>query len=101
MQSWPIRKWNNAVRKKFSFDIDPGVAVVATGRSDFANQINNSLGFPIIFRNVQYVRGRTITDEMCLVRVEQMFASPQQPMVPPRSDPIPARLGKMPHPQVN
>lgn len=42
-----------------------GATVVATGRSDFDNQVNNSLGFPGIFRGTLDVRGRTITDEMC------------------------------------
>jgi malate dehydrogenase (oxaloacetate-decarboxylating) len=43
-----------------------GAAVVATGRSDFPNQVNNSLGFPGIFRGVLDVQASTITDEMCL-----------------------------------
>jgi len=43
-----------------------GAAVVATGRSDFPNQVNNSLGFPGIFRGTLDVRGRTITDEMAI-----------------------------------
>jgi malate dehydrogenase (oxaloacetate-decarboxylating) len=43
-----------------------GAAVVATGRSDFPNQVNNSLGFPGIFRGTLDVRASTITDEMCL-----------------------------------
>ncbi len=43
-----------------------GAVVVATGRSDFPNQLNNSLGFPGIFRGAIDVRARTITDEMCL-----------------------------------
>jgi malic enzyme len=42
-----------------------GATVVATGRSDFPNQVNNSLGFPGIFRGALDVRARTITDEMC------------------------------------
>ena len=42
-----------------------GAVVVATGRSDFDNQVNNSLGFPGIFRGTLDVRSRTITDEMC------------------------------------
>jgi malate dehydrogenase (oxaloacetate-decarboxylating) len=42
-----------------------GATIVATGRSDFDNQVNNSLGFPGIFRGTLDVRGRTITDEMC------------------------------------
>ncbi|MBI3361906.1 MAG: NADP-dependent malic enzyme [Chloroflexi bacterium] len=45
---------------------DAGAAVVATGRSDFPNQVNNSLGFPGIFRGTLDVRAKTITDEMCL-----------------------------------
>jgi malate dehydrogenase (oxaloacetate-decarboxylating) len=43
-----------------------GAKIVATGRSDFANQINNSLGFPAIFRGVLDVKARTVTDEMCI-----------------------------------
>jgi malate dehydrogenase (oxaloacetate-decarboxylating) len=43
-----------------------GAAVVATGRSDFSNQVNNSLGFPGLFRGTLDVRAKTITDEMCL-----------------------------------
>lgn len=45
---------------------EAGAAVVATGRSDFPNQLNNSLGFPGIFRGTIDVRARTITDDMCL-----------------------------------
>ncbi|UYN89768.1 MAG: NADP-dependent malic enzyme [Anaerolineales bacterium] len=39
-------------------------AIVATGRSDYPNQINNVLGFPSIFRGALDVRARTINDEM-------------------------------------
>jgi malate dehydrogenase (oxaloacetate-decarboxylating) len=45
---------------------DAGVRVIATGRSDFPNQVNNSLGFPGIFRGVLDVRARAITDGMAL-----------------------------------
>ncbi len=45
---------------------EAGARVVATGRSDFPNQVNNSLGFPGIFRGTLDVRAKTITDEMCL-----------------------------------
>ena len=45
--------------------IEAGARIVATGRSDFPNQVNNSLGFPGIFRGTLDVRARTITDEMC------------------------------------
>ncbi len=41
-----------------------GAAVVATGRSDFPNQVNNVLAFPGIFRGALDVRARDINDEM-------------------------------------
>jgi len=45
---------------------EAGVRIFATGRSDFPNQVNNSLGFPGIFRGTLDVRAKTITDEMCV-----------------------------------
>jgi malate dehydrogenase (oxaloacetate-decarboxylating) len=39
---------------------------VATVRSDFTNQINNSLVFPAIFRGALYLRAQTISDGMCI-----------------------------------
>ncbi len=39
-------------------------AIVATGRSDYPNQVNNVLGFPFIFRGALDVRARAINDEM-------------------------------------
>jgi malate dehydrogenase (oxaloacetate-decarboxylating) len=45
---------------------EAGAKVIATGRSDFANQINNSLVFPAIFRGALDVRAKTISDEMCI-----------------------------------
>jgi malate dehydrogenase (oxaloacetate-decarboxylating)(NADP+) len=41
-------------------------AIVATGRSDYPNQVNNVLGFPFIFRGALDVRATTINDEMQL-----------------------------------
>ena len=49
-----------------------GARIVATGRSDFPNQLNNSLGFPGIFRGVLDVQAKTITDEMCLAAVDAL-----------------------------
>ncbi len=46
--------------------VEAGAYVMATGRSDFPNQVNNSLGFPGIFRGTLDVRATTITDEMCI-----------------------------------
>lgn len=51
---------------------EAGAAVIATGRSDFDNQVNNSLGFPGIFRGTLDVRARTITDEMCFAAAQAM-----------------------------
>jgi malate dehydrogenase (oxaloacetate-decarboxylating) len=51
---------------------EAGAAVVATGRSDFPNQVNNSVGFPGIFRGTLDVRARTITDEMCFAAAQAL-----------------------------
>ncbi|OGO35958.1 MAG: malate dehydrogenase [Chloroflexi bacterium RBG_16_57_11] len=51
---------------------EAGAVVVATGRSDFDNQVNNSLGFPGIFRGTLDVRARTITDEMCYAAAQAL-----------------------------
>src|SRR5947208_3023732 len=51
---------------------EAGARVIATGRSDFPNQVNNSLGFPGIFRGTLDVRARTITDEMCIAAATEL-----------------------------
>jgi malate dehydrogenase (oxaloacetate-decarboxylating) len=51
---------------------EAGARIIGTGRSDFANQINNSLGFPAIFRGVLDVRARTITDEMAIAAAREL-----------------------------
>ena len=51
---------------------DAGVKIVATGRSDFPNQVNNSIGFPGIFRGILDVRAKTITDEMCIAAAYEL-----------------------------
>jgi malate dehydrogenase (oxaloacetate-decarboxylating) len=53
---------------------DAGAAVFATGRSDFPNQANNSLGFPAIFRGALDVRATAITDEMCIAAARELAA---------------------------
>ena len=52
--------------------LEAGARVVATGRSDFPNQVNNSLGFPGIFRGTLDVRAKTITDEMCIAAAQEL-----------------------------
>merc|ERR1739848_656445 len=39
-------------------------AIIATGRSDYPNQVNNLIGFPYIFRGALDVRSKTINEEM-------------------------------------
>ena len=51
---------------------EAGAKVVATGRSDFPNQVNNSLGFPGIFRGTLDVKAKTITDEMCIAAAQEL-----------------------------
>ncbi len=45
---------------------EAGARIVGTGRSDFPNQVNNSLVFPAVFRGVLTVRAKKITDEMTI-----------------------------------
>ena len=54
---------------------EAGARIVATGRSDFPNQVNNSLGFPGIFRGALDVRASTITDEMCIDAAEEIAST--------------------------
>lgn len=49
-------------------------AIIATGRSDFPNQVNNVLGFPFIFRGALDVRATTINEEMKLAAVHAIAA---------------------------
>ena len=63
-----------------------GARIVASGRSDFPNQVNNSLGFPAIFRGVIDVAASTITDEMCIADGEELARCAETSMcaAPPR-----------------
>src|SRR5690606_22542827 len=49
-------------------------AIVATGRSDYPNQVNNVLGFPYIFRGALDVRATTINEEMKIAAAEAIAA---------------------------
>ncbi len=63
----------NPVPEIFPWDAkEAGARIVATGRSDFPNQVNNSVGFPGIFRGTLDVRSTTITDEMCIAAAEEL-----------------------------
>ena len=56
-----------------------GAAVVATGRSDFPNQINNSLAFPGIFRGALDHKVTKITDKMKLAAAHNLAALVKKP----------------------
>jgi len=49
-----------------------GARIVGTGRSDFPNQVNNSLVFPAMFRGVLDVQATTITDEMAVAAAQEI-----------------------------
>lgn len=51
---------------------EAGAYIVATGRGDFPNQVNNSLGFPGILKGALMVRARKITDEMAIAAAESL-----------------------------
>jgi malate dehydrogenase (oxaloacetate-decarboxylating) len=52
--------------------VKAGAAVVATGRSDFPNQVNNSVLFPGVFRGALDVRARTISDTMVIAAAREL-----------------------------
>jgi len=55
-------------------------AVIATGRSDLPNQVNNLLGFPFLFRGALDVRASTIDDAMKLAASEALAALARRPV---------------------
>ncbi len=55
-----------------------GARIVATGRSDFPNQVNNALVFPGLFRGVLDVRARAITDDMALAAALELAQLAEQ-----------------------
>ena len=71
---------------------EAGAAVVGTGRSDFANQINNSLAFPGVFRGALDVRAPRITDGMKISAAEALASLVAEPtaerIIPWSLDPV-------------
>ncbi|RLE38711.1 malate dehydrogenase [Candidatus Woesearchaeota archaeon] len=57
---------------------EAGARIIATGRSDFPNQINNSLGFPAVFRGILTVRSRKMTDSMFIAAAEALVKYAEQ-----------------------
>jgi malate dehydrogenase (oxaloacetate-decarboxylating)(NADP+) len=54
--------------------------IMATGRTDYPNQVNNVLGFPFIFRGALDVRAAGINQAMCIAAVEALRALAHQPV---------------------
>ena len=55
-------------------------AIVATGRSDFPNQVNNVLGFPFIFRGALDVRAKGVSEGMKIAAARALAALARQPV---------------------
>ena len=55
-------------------------AIIATGRSDYPNQVNNVLGFPFIFRGALDVRATAINEEMKIAAAEALAALAREPV---------------------
>ncbi|MEE6175742.1 NAD(P)-dependent malic enzyme [Mycobacterium sp. 050134] len=75
-------------------EVDPEVAaryaaVVATGRSDYPNQINNVLAFPGVFRGALDVGARRITEKMMVAAAEAIFSVVSDDLAPDRIVPSP------------
>ena len=75
-------------------EVDPDVAakyaaVVATGRSDFPNQINNVLAFPGVFRGALDAGARRITEKMMVAAAEAIFCVAGDDLAPDRIVPSP------------
>jgi malate dehydrogenase (oxaloacetate-decarboxylating) len=70
---------------------EAGAAVVATGRSDFPNQVNNALAFPGIFRGALDNRVRDITDKHKMQTAEAIASMVENPsvdcIIPPINQP--------------
>lgn len=57
-------------------------AIIATGRSDYPNQVNNVMGFPYIFRGALDVRAKTINDEMKIAAAQALAELAREPVPP-------------------
>jgi malate dehydrogenase (oxaloacetate-decarboxylating)(NADP+) len=55
-------------------------AIIATGRSDYPNQVNNVLGFPFIFRGALDVRATAINEEMKIAAAEALAELAREPV---------------------
>ncbi|WP_265015685.1 malic enzyme-like NAD(P)-binding protein [Wolbachia endosymbiont (group A) of Anoplius nigerrimus] len=76
------------VRPEFAKSVRPD-AIIATGRSDYNNQVNNVMGFPYIFRGALDVHATTINDEMKIAAADAIARLAREPV----SDEISAAYG--------
>ncbi|GFT56095.1 NADP-dependent malic enzyme [Nephila pilipes] len=76
------------VRPEFAKSVRPD-AIIATGRSDYNNQVNNVMGFPYIFRGALDVHATTINDEMKIAAADAIAKLAREPV----SDDISAAYG--------
>ncbi|WP_265017304.1 malic enzyme-like NAD(P)-binding protein [Wolbachia endosymbiont (group A) of Epistrophe grossularia] len=76
------------VRPEFAKSVRPD-AIIATGRSDYNNQVNNVMGFPYIFRGALDVHATTINDEMKIAAADAIAKLAREPV----SDEISAAYG--------
>ncbi|WP_250295019.1 malic enzyme-like NAD(P)-binding protein [Wolbachia endosymbiont of Oedothorax gibbosus] len=67
------------VRPEFAKSVRPD-AIIATGRSDYNNQVNNVMGFPYIFRGALDVRATTINDEMKIAAANAIAKLAREPV---------------------
>ena len=57
---------------------EAGAYIVATGRGDFPNQVNNSVGFPAVIKGALIVRARKITDNMAIAAAHSIAYSAEK-----------------------
>ncbi len=67
------------IRPELAREVRPD-AIIATGRSDYPNQVNNVLGFPYIFRGALDVRAKAINEEMKIAAVRAIAALVHEPV---------------------
>jgi malate dehydrogenase (oxaloacetate-decarboxylating)(NADP+) len=67
------------IRPEDAMSVRPD-SIIATGRSDYPNQVNNVLGFPFIFRGALDVRATAINDEMKIAAAEALAELAREPV---------------------
>jgi malate dehydrogenase (oxaloacetate-decarboxylating)(NADP+) len=82
---WPpthcLRHGQSGARDKYEEAVSArGDLIMATGRSDYPNQINNVLGFPFIFRGALDVRARKISEGMKMAAARSLAALAREPV---------------------